>query len=152
MDNAKRQEVVDHLMNKHQIKIDPDDDILLTLLCLIMDQVAPGAKRDADAILAEQIEGLVTRLNERGREDLGELAGHKTEQAAELKKVVRAEGANTRELIDNLTKQVEQIKKQTRRATIQKLAAPEKSNIFLYSTIGCSLIITFLLVVLIYTN
>ena len=124
----KRQEIAEYLNKKHNLKLEHEDsvgadqDLILDLLCLIVDQVAPNATRDADAILAERIQGLVMRLQEANRGDLGELAALKSKEVHDLTQAVIQEIGSTKGWVGNLTSEIEQLQnlsKETNRLSIK---------------------------------
>lgn len=92
---------------KHGLIVEPNEDMILDLLCLIIDRVAPGATRDADVSMAQQVESLVLELQERNREDLGELSGLKTAQAKQLKNELTAQIRQINQSIEKLTQLIE---------------------------------------------
>ena len=113
----KRKEITEYLNKKHNLKLDlegrvgADQDLILDLLCLIVDQVAPNATREADAILAERIESLVMRLQEANRGDLGELAALKSKEVHDLTQAVIQEIGRTKGWVGNLTTEIEKLQK-----------------------------------------
>ena len=111
MTPEKKIEVANYLRERYDLPVkpdEPDDDMILTLLCFIIGRVAPAVTRAADDAIGDRIENLMIELQERNREDLGELAGLKTKQADELRAEFTAQARRTQDAIDRLCEAIKE--------------------------------------------